>query len=288
MFRESLEHIGHALREPEGFTWRWQHIGSPYPWWVFAALAATAIVGTTSYGMTMGLLGGVHRMLECGLACTVAAGIAYHQSGTQSSVEGGQASLVSDDIDQGSDGSQTLLRLAGQAETRSRQIQGIGKGGGNDAGTRPRRQSLPRLDGLSPSRDHLHRQILGKIREALATMGTLRSSSYEANCMEEYGTIRIMLVPLPLKRPRTPSLCQILLKVPLSVSKAGAWLPPLRLVIVPFCTYCAARQPAEKFTSCAMSSRGLAKFVLVPGTGSLPSPAATRPCARWRPQCRPR
>lgn len=77
MFRESLEHIGHALREPEGFAWRWQRLGAPYPWWVFAALAATAIAGTTTYGMTMGLLGGVDRMLECGLACTLAAGIAW-------------------------------------------------------------------------------------------------------------------------------------------------------------------------------------------------------------------
>src|SRR5439155_25024934 len=32
---------------------------------------------TTSYGMTMGLLGGVPRMLTSGLSCTVAAGIAW-------------------------------------------------------------------------------------------------------------------------------------------------------------------------------------------------------------------
>jgi hypothetical protein len=77
MFRESLAHIGAALREPEEFAWRWHQQGRPYPWWVFVALIATAILGTTSYGMTMGLLGGTSRMLFNGLACTAAAGIAW-------------------------------------------------------------------------------------------------------------------------------------------------------------------------------------------------------------------
>ncbi len=75
--RESLAHIGQALREPEGFALRWHRAGAVYPWWVFAALALTAIAGTTSYGMTMGLLGGAGRMFACGLACTLAAGIAW-------------------------------------------------------------------------------------------------------------------------------------------------------------------------------------------------------------------
>lgn len=77
MFRESLGNIGIALREPEEFAWRWHRQGSPYPWWVFAALALTAIAGTLSYGMTMGLLGGAPRMLSSALSCTVAAGIAW-------------------------------------------------------------------------------------------------------------------------------------------------------------------------------------------------------------------
>jgi hypothetical protein len=77
MFRESISQIGRALREPEEFAWRWHREGTPYPWWVFSALALTAIAGTTTYGMTMGLLGGVERMLVCGLACTAAAGIAW-------------------------------------------------------------------------------------------------------------------------------------------------------------------------------------------------------------------
>src|SRR5438105_3120642 len=75
--RDSVSHIGQALREPEGFALRWHQEGSPYAWWVFAALAATAILGTTTYGMTMGLLGGAGRMLYCGLACTTAAGISW-------------------------------------------------------------------------------------------------------------------------------------------------------------------------------------------------------------------
>jgi len=81
MFRErlrsSLEHIGQALREPEAFALRWHREGTPYRWWVFAALTLTAIVGTTTYGMTMGLLGDTNRMFLCGLYCTAAAGIAW-------------------------------------------------------------------------------------------------------------------------------------------------------------------------------------------------------------------
>ncbi|MBI3411079.1 MAG: hypothetical protein HY040_22320 [Planctomycetes bacterium] len=77
MFRESLGNIGVALREPEEFAWRWHRLGSPYPWWVFAALGLTAIAGTLSYGMTIGLLGGAPRMLSSALSCTVAAGIAW-------------------------------------------------------------------------------------------------------------------------------------------------------------------------------------------------------------------
>jgi len=75
--RDSLAHIGAALREPEAFALRWHREGAPYHWTVFAALALTAIVGTTTYGMTMGLLGDVRRMFACGLYCTAAAGIAW-------------------------------------------------------------------------------------------------------------------------------------------------------------------------------------------------------------------
>jgi hypothetical protein len=75
--RSGLVQIGLALREPEAFALRWHRDGSPYHWTVFLALALTAIAGTTTYGMIMGLLGGVHDMLLDGLRCTVAAGIAW-------------------------------------------------------------------------------------------------------------------------------------------------------------------------------------------------------------------
>jgi hypothetical protein len=75
--RASFTHIGLALREPEGFALRWHEEGAPYAWWVFAALGLTAIVGTTTYGMAMGILGGSARMFQCGLYFTVAAGIAW-------------------------------------------------------------------------------------------------------------------------------------------------------------------------------------------------------------------
>jgi hypothetical protein len=75
--RSSLMHIGRALREPEGFALFWHREGTPYPWWVFLALTLTAITGTLTYGMTMGLLGGAGQMLQSGLTCTLAAGIAW-------------------------------------------------------------------------------------------------------------------------------------------------------------------------------------------------------------------
>src|SRR5437660_1279402 len=75
--RSSIAHVGEALREPEAFALRWHREGAPYDWSVFAALALTAIVGTTTYGMTMGLLGGTRQMFASGLYCTAAAGIAW-------------------------------------------------------------------------------------------------------------------------------------------------------------------------------------------------------------------
>ena len=75
--RAGLAHVGQALREPEAFTLRWHHEGAPYAWWVFAALALTAVAGTLSYGMTLGVLGGPRRMAACALACTAAAGIGW-------------------------------------------------------------------------------------------------------------------------------------------------------------------------------------------------------------------
>jgi hypothetical protein len=81
MFRTRLQasigHIGQALREPEAFVQRWHETEAPYTWWVFTALTLTAIVGTTLYGLTMGILGGTGEMLRDGLRFTAAAGIAW-------------------------------------------------------------------------------------------------------------------------------------------------------------------------------------------------------------------
>jgi hypothetical protein len=80
MFRtrlqSSITHIGQALREPEGFAMRWHREGTPYSWWVFLALGLTAVLGTMTYGMAMGILGGGRWMFACGLKFTVA-GIAW-------------------------------------------------------------------------------------------------------------------------------------------------------------------------------------------------------------------
>ena len=75
--RASLGHIHQALHEPEEFALRWQTGEQRYSWWVWIALVLTAIVGTTTYGMTMGILGGVERILLAGLSCTLAAGLAW-------------------------------------------------------------------------------------------------------------------------------------------------------------------------------------------------------------------
>ena len=79
--RASFAHIGQALREPEAFALRWHREGAPYDWSVFVALALTAIVGTTTYGMVMGILDaqsrGTREMLLKGLYCTLAAGIGW-------------------------------------------------------------------------------------------------------------------------------------------------------------------------------------------------------------------
>jgi len=75
--RASFAHISQALREPEAFALRWHHEGAPYDWSVFLALSLTAILGTTTYGMIMGLLGGTREMLLASVRCTAAAGIAW-------------------------------------------------------------------------------------------------------------------------------------------------------------------------------------------------------------------
>jgi hypothetical protein len=76
-FRAALGHIAEALYEPEAFACQWHHERSPYSPGVFAALALTAIAGTVTYGMSMGVSGGVGRMLDNAFWLTVAAGVAW-------------------------------------------------------------------------------------------------------------------------------------------------------------------------------------------------------------------
>jgi hypothetical protein len=81
MFRDQLRsgiaHIGLALRMPEDFAIAWNDGTVRYRWWIWVSLIATAILGTTLYGMTMGLLGGAGDVLYKGFACTLAAGLAW-------------------------------------------------------------------------------------------------------------------------------------------------------------------------------------------------------------------
>jgi hypothetical protein len=81
MFREQLRsgiaHVGLALRDPESFADAWNQGNTSYRWPVWIALLLTAIAGTTTYGMTMGLLGGPGDILFKGFICTLAAGLAW-------------------------------------------------------------------------------------------------------------------------------------------------------------------------------------------------------------------
>jgi hypothetical protein len=75
--RSGITYVGMALREPAEFARRSEIGEVQYPWWVWLALGLTAVLGTTTYGMTMGLLGGTSTVLQKGLLCTVAAGLAW-------------------------------------------------------------------------------------------------------------------------------------------------------------------------------------------------------------------
>ncbi len=75
--RSGARQVGLALREPEEFTRRWHGGEVLYPWWVFLCLALTAILGTSTYGLTMGTLGGAGTILLDAVRCTTAAGLAW-------------------------------------------------------------------------------------------------------------------------------------------------------------------------------------------------------------------
>ena len=81
MFRAQLQsgiaHVGLALREPEEFAARWNEHQVQYRWWVWISLMTTAILGTMTYGMTMGLSGNVRDVVLKGLACPAGAGLAW-------------------------------------------------------------------------------------------------------------------------------------------------------------------------------------------------------------------
>lgn len=81
MFRDDLRmgvrQVGVALRDPEAFAVAWNEGRTEYQWPVWVSLLATAIVGTTTYGMTMGLLGGAGDIFFKGFICTLAAGLAW-------------------------------------------------------------------------------------------------------------------------------------------------------------------------------------------------------------------
>jgi hypothetical protein len=75
--QSGFAHVGLALREPEEFARRFHRGEVAYSWWIFLALALAAILGTTTYGLTMGLLGGPREILLDALRCTAAAGLAW-------------------------------------------------------------------------------------------------------------------------------------------------------------------------------------------------------------------
>lgn len=75
--RASIAHVGQALRHPEDFAAAWNDGAARYSLGVWAALGLTAILGTTTYGMVMGMLGGPGDVLAKGFACTLAAGLAW-------------------------------------------------------------------------------------------------------------------------------------------------------------------------------------------------------------------
>ncbi len=75
--RSGITHVGQALRTPEDFAVAWNDGQVNYRWWVWLSLMGTAILGTVTYGMTMGLLGNAGDVVHKGLNCTLAAGLAW-------------------------------------------------------------------------------------------------------------------------------------------------------------------------------------------------------------------
>ena len=80
MFRDSLRasiaHVGMALREPEEFAVRCDRVGG-YSLVVWTALGVTAALGTTLYGLTMGIGNGAETMGLKAALLTLGAGLAW-------------------------------------------------------------------------------------------------------------------------------------------------------------------------------------------------------------------
>jgi hypothetical protein len=75
--RENLGYVGQALREPEAFALAWHRQTARYDWSVFAALGCTAVLGTATYGLIMGMPDGVGAMFRDARLLTLGAGIAW-------------------------------------------------------------------------------------------------------------------------------------------------------------------------------------------------------------------
>ncbi len=75
--RAGVHHVGLALRDPETFAAQWNEGQTDYKLPVWFSLLATAVLGTTTYGMTMGLLGGGPDIAYKGFVCTLAEGLAW-------------------------------------------------------------------------------------------------------------------------------------------------------------------------------------------------------------------
>ena len=75
--RQSLAHVGIALRHPEEFAARWHEHQARYAVPIWIALGLTAVAGTTGYGMTMGIGQGLTAVAGKAFWLTVAAGLAW-------------------------------------------------------------------------------------------------------------------------------------------------------------------------------------------------------------------
>ncbi|HEV3005275.1 MAG TPA: hypothetical protein VGX78_12485 [Pirellulales bacterium] len=73
----SLAHVGLALRTPEEFTLVWHRRATRYGGWVWLGLAATAVLGTMTYGLTLGIHAGPQAMLRKATLLTLAAGLSW-------------------------------------------------------------------------------------------------------------------------------------------------------------------------------------------------------------------